>query len=365
MLRTVDRYLLRAFLWNYALSLFVMISLYVTLDLFLNFDEFTENGYPIGHVLLNVIDFYGYNIPLYFAQLSGPITLFAAAMTLARMHRANEMTAMLASGMSMYRIAAPVLAAGLLMNVLWVADQEALIPRIAPKLSRFRDDVEGRRVYRAWCLRDGENRLLSAAKFVPGQSLLGNLNVIERTPDGQFAGVIVADTAEWEAAERRWKLTRGLELRPGTESGDGFRPDAKLERRAVEYYETDLTPDELMLRQSKQWLGFLGLSQLADLERRGIVGEEQVARIRHQRFTQPFLNMILLVLGIVFFLNREPRSVVVLGGKALALSALVFITGYVGQQLVGAITVAPALPAWVPILLFTPVAALMLDGVKT
>ena len=42
MIKTFDRYILRAFFTNYVIALGVMIGLYVILDLFVNLDEFTN-----------------------------------------------------------------------------------------------------------------------------------------------------------------------------------------------------------------------------------------------------------------------------------------------------------------------------------
>ncbi len=159
MLRTLDRYLLRSFLTSYVLALFVLVSLYVVLDLFLNLDEFTEAGKPVLEAVRNIVSYYGYNIPLYFSQLSGVIVLFAACITLWRMQRQNEMVAVLASGTSLYRLAMPLVLAGFVMNALLVLDQEVLIPRVAPMLARARDDVEGVRPYEVWFVRDGDRRI--------------------------------------------------------------------------------------------------------------------------------------------------------------------------------------------------------------
>ena len=112
MFSTIDRYLLRALLVNYVIGLAVMMSLYVVLDLFVNMDEFMERGYPAWRVLWNMVDYYTPNLLLYFSQLSSVITLFACLATLAKLRRFNELTAMLASGVSLYRLARPVLAFG-------------------------------------------------------------------------------------------------------------------------------------------------------------------------------------------------------------------------------------------------------------
>src|SRR5207249_11585410 len=124
------------FLVSYWIALMVMIGLYLVIDLFFNFDEFARDTtgdamHRVGDTLWRIVDYYSYNMLVYFAQLSGVITVVAACCTLARMHRANEFTALLASGTSLYRVAWPVVIAGLMLNGLWVLDQEWLIPRYA------------------------------------------------------------------------------------------------------------------------------------------------------------------------------------------------------------------------------------------
>ena len=51
MLSVLDRYILRSLLINYLIAIGAMISLYVVLDLFVNMDEFTEQGYPLTTVI--------------------------------------------------------------------------------------------------------------------------------------------------------------------------------------------------------------------------------------------------------------------------------------------------------------------------
>src|SRR5262245_23784407 len=128
MFKTLDRYILWAFITNYLIAMGVMIGLYVVLDLFVNLDEFTSvKSATTIETIKKIIDFYGYNLLVYFAQLAGSITLVAACFTFGRLQRTNELTAILASGTSLYRVATPVIAAALLLNGLWFVNQELLI----------------------------------------------------------------------------------------------------------------------------------------------------------------------------------------------------------------------------------------------
>ncbi len=371
-MRILDRYVLTTFIVNYLLSLFVLVSLYVALDLFVNFDEFTEEGKPAGEVIASIADYYFFNLPLYFSQICGVITLFASCGTLVRLHRQNEITAILASGTSLYRLAAPIVIAGLVMNMLIVFDHEVVLPGVAPKLVRHRDDVAGARVYEVWCVKDGPHRLLSALQFSPKLGKIRGLIVMElstRPEDyGRMRHLVTADQAEWDGGRGGWALLRGSRIEVEQESAAGFGSDRSMVPDAVDFYASELTPGELLLRQTTQWLRFLSVRQLSRLERRSDVDRATIAQIKHARFTAPINNMILLLIGISFFLNRLPGSILTQGGKALATCSVVFMVAFFVQQMLGTsglIPGMPALPAWLPIFVFGPAAVVMLDTIKT
>ncbi len=360
----LDRYVIRSFVVNYLVSLAVLIGLYIIVDLFVNLDEFTERGLPLVQVLMNVANYYGYNLFLYFAQLSGIITLVAASFTLARMQRSNELTAILASGMSLYRVAAPMVALGLVMNTLWILDQELVIPRIAHKLARPHDDVEGTETFGIWFLNDRNNALVSAVEFYPRSERMKRVVIMQRDPDSMVTGIIMADWARWKPDRRLWELDRGILIGAKEEQDSSFGRDAGLGKNLVSTYESELTPKELELRQAGQWIHFMSLRQLNALERREPTRRRTIAQVRHGRFTTPFANMILLLIGMPFFLSREPRNVLISAALSLGVCSACFVINFVAQNLVST-TVNPALPAWLPLILFGPLAVVLLDRIRT
>lgn len=369
MIKTLDRYLLRSFLANYLLALAVVISLYVTLDLFFNFDEFTENGKPALPMLADIVDYYSYNLPMYFSQLAGAITLFAGCLVLARLHRNNEITAILASGTSLFRLAAPVIIAGFAMNLLLFADHEYVLPKVASKLARKRDDVEGARAYGVWAVKDSQGRMLNAFQFSPREKQIRGLIIMEtigsENGKGRLGDLITADKAEWDEQRQGWRLTsRGVKISLASNSR-GYSGDEAILRTPVTFYPCDLSPDVLLLRQQTQWMRFLSISQLNNLAQTRDVNTRLIARIKHERFTVPMLNMIFLLVGVTFFLHRHPQSVLTQSAKSLAVVASAVIISFLAQQIGGVAFESVALSAWLPIFMFGPVAVLLLDNVKT
>lgn len=368
MLTVLDRYILRSLLVNYLIALAVMLSLYVVLDMFVNMDEFTEQGYPLWTVAGNMIDYYVPNLFLYFSQLSGAITLFACAAVLARMRKYNELTAILGSGVSLYRIARPVLIFGVVFTGLLVVDTEVFIPAVAHKLARDHDDADGRRAYEVFFLRDRDGALLSAGRFHPNHRDLQRMLVLFRDENGAVVKMLEADRATWEPPtdtrpEGRWKLQRGrlTTRRFSTANTLGPREDQVVSH--PRYYVSDLSPEAIQVRQSSGWIRFLSLAKLRELERLGGASEGAIIQTRHSRFVGPLTSLLLLLLGLPFFLDRSPVNVVHDAGRCLLVCGVCYIGVFVSQS------ISPGglspLPAWLPIFIFGPVGIVLLDRVRT
>jgi len=364
-MRILDKYIIRTFLWHYFIALFVMIGLYILVHLYLNLDEFTEEGQSAWHMAGNILRYYTYNLFLYFAQLAGLITIVGAAATLAKLQRANELTAILASGTSLYRVAAPILVMGLCMNGLWLVNQELIIPRIADRLARPPEDVQGTRSYHIRFVPDGEGGLLFARSYLPAKKQMRRMLLIRRDERGSLREILTADVATWDPQHRLWRLQRGARiLKPEGNENDPALGQSRIERIGVTTYRTPLGPEELMQRQAAQWIEYLSLRQITQLQKRKMAPPIRLAKVKHARVTAPIMNMIMLVIGIYAFLHRAPRPIIADAGLSLLMCGTTFALTFVASNVVD-VRSYPELPAWLPVMLFGPLAAILLDAVET
>ncbi|MGB0714566.1 MAG: LptF/LptG family permease [Phycisphaerae bacterium] len=368
MMNTIDRYIFRSLLTNYLISLFVMLCLYVTLDMFVNMDEFTEDGSPPLTVVFNMVDYYWPNLFLYFSQLSGAITLFSCMAVLARMRRLNEMTAILASGVSLWRVARPIVIFGISTSMLLVVDTEFIIPSVAHLLARDHDDADGERAYEVLFVKDRDNALLSAGEFHPRTKQLKRILVLVRDEYGRVARTVEADSAVWEpppipGEPGRWILTRGQQVSRVHYEDDIFGPRFGVNSSLLQNYPSDLSPEQLLLRQSESWIKFLSLSQLRQQELRQDTDLGTILRAKHQRVTAPIMSMVLLLLGLPFFLDRSPANVLSDTGKCILACGSCFLVSFVGQSVRP--EAGSAIVAWIPIFLYTTIAVVLIDRIRT
>lgn len=368
MLTVLDRYILRSLLINYLIALGVMLSLYLVLDMFVNMDEFTEQGYPLLQVLGNMADYYGAHLFLYYAQLSGVIALFACAATIARLRKLNELTAILASGVSLYRVAAPVVCFGIVTSALMVVDTEWLIPSVAHKLARDHDDADGSRAYEVLFLHDRNGALLSAGQFHPIHHDLRSLLVLTREANGSIVETLEADRATWEPPtllrpQGRWLLDRATKTTRVTREDERFGPREDKVITHPRYYESDLSPKDIQMRQAEGWISYLSLKSLRELQADGSVDRAAIVRTRHARITAPIVSLVLLLLGLPFFLDRSPANVLSDAGKCMIACGLCYVVTFVAQCIRP--ETESALPAWIPIFLFATIAMVLIDRVRT
>src|ERR1700722_11353355 len=108
-MKIIDRYVLWAFIKNYLISLMVLVGMYVALDMVFNFGNLTQSVPTRDTVnswklIQDIPYFYFYKAFFFFVQLSGVIAVVAAAFTMLRLSRFNEMTALLAAGTPLTRV---------------------------------------------------------------------------------------------------------------------------------------------------------------------------------------------------------------------------------------------------------------------
>jgi len=359
---TLDRHVAFNFLRSYVVLLLVGMGLYVLSDLLVNIDEFTENrGLTVTQVLATMGDYYAYNLPLYFTQLAGPVMAFAGAYTVAMMLRHNEMTPLVAAGMPLQRVAVPILVSSVLLVALCGINREFVLPAFAPKIARQRDDLTGQRQAGIALARDDHDAILTARRIHLPERRLDYVVIVE--PESQGGHVVQADAAIYDPQRKTWRLEAGKRI-VARRGPDGQSLQLGIAREPISEYAFTLAPEELLLRQSSQWAGMLSLRQMnALLKSRNLPNLAAIRMQRHIWLTQPVLQWLLLALALPFFLTREPSNVFAAGGRALALTGAFYAVSFLAQSVLS--EQWAALVAWIPILLFGPVAVLQLANVKT
>lgn len=356
----IDRYLITSFLRGFLILLAVGVGLYILADLLVNLDEFTENRALSGtQVLSAMLDYYGHNLPLYIAQLGGPVMAFAGAYTVALLLRNNELTPMVAAGVPLQRLVTPLTLTAMLIIVLLMVNREFVLPSFSHQIARQHEDLVGSRKGGVPFAMDDHHVILTARRIDLPSRRLEQVIMVE--PPERGGEAIEADAAVYDPAAAVWRLERGSRL---IITGPQGRDPESIRREPVSSYPFGLTPEQLVLRQSSEWVNLLSLRQMNTLlASENLPNLTAIRMQRHIWLTTPLVQLLLLLLTIPFFLTREPANVLTAGGRSLVVTGAFFAVSFASQGIISGQWAA--LVVWAPILLFGPVAVLLLANLKT
>ena len=141
----IDRYILTIYFRVLMVCFLSLSGLLIVVHVFTNLEEFIEYGHTRGSLLRGLVEYYGPYMLGIFDRMSGVLTMMAVMFVVAWLARTNELTAILAAGISKGRVVKPIIYASLGILALSVVNRELLIPRFADSLGKSPQDLAGSR----------------------------------------------------------------------------------------------------------------------------------------------------------------------------------------------------------------------------
>jgi lipopolysaccharide export system permease protein len=376
-MRILTRYVLYTFLKNYLISLMVLIGLYIVLHMVFSFDELAENvpagtgGFAAVTSMISAVgSYYLYHSFLFFVQLAGIIPVVAAAFTLIRLSRFNELSAILAAGVPLIRVALPIIISAMFLYVFVILNQELVIPRMIPQLTKKPDELNEKvsaKSFQIKAMQGDNNALLVAGRYTPPTNdepaKMDVVDIIERDEKRQPTAHIYADSAEWDEAKHEWKLTNGKIIQH-------LLPDEKPSPPMnVAAYRSTISPDEIALYKSSEFVDLLSTQRINQmLQRPKSYGTIALLITKHFRMAQFFVNITLLLLAIPCVLTRDPGGLKGGALKCLILTGACLGTVFLARHIASMppagskwLDMWPAIWACVPLFIFLPLAIYLLD----
>jgi len=383
----LDRYILKQFLFNF-LILFLILFLFSSIvDLFVNINGVIESvdastsgvgeaGGSFAHifgVISFIVRFYFPRLFQFYAFLVGLLTIGATGFTLVQLHRHRELTAVLAAGVSLHRVALPIIAAAIFLNVFQFINREVFLPHYAPVLIRSQSEFGSNsiRAFRVPLLRDGEGNMFYAAKYHPNEEKMDRVVILKFDDQLRLVSRINADSAVWNPIANRedegvlgeWVLEHGVRAAILNASSTG-----NLKAEDTHSILTDLDPTRLMLYRHREYRQMLSLSQISELAASAGTNQselEELARVRYGRFAQILINLLTLLIALPFFLLRSPANLLTQSVKCAAFGITAQIGGAIGTA-VGFPGVPPVASVFLfPLLILLPLAVALMSRVET
>ena len=365
----IDRYILVMFFKVLAITFVSLTGLYIVIDAFANLEEFIDHGENNGGMLRVLADYYGPRALQFFDRMGGVVVLLSAIFAVTSLIRTNELTAVMAGGISKGRLIKPLIFAAVSISMLGIINREMWIPQVRDKLARNAQDLGGERTKTLRPTYDYHTDVFIGGRqtVAARQQILG---AYFRLPPAmsQFGSQIVADSATYQS--RNDDHASGYLLENVTTPADvSVQQSIALDGKPVIvtprdapwlgprqcFVVTDVSFDQLSGGNYWRQLGSTR-ELIANLRNPSLDLGNDARVVLHARVVQPLLDLTLFVLGLPIVLGQNNRNLFVAAGMSLAMIAGFFIVVITCHALGSNYLLTPAFSAWLPLMIFSPAA---------
>ena len=361
----LDDFILRDFLMYLGLILMSFLMILLVFTFFDLLGDIARHNTP-----LVLVAAYFANVTPYFIYNAVPFTvLLAVLVTFGIMQRTNEVTAMKATGISIYRVILPVLViAAIIATGLFFFDQ-LYLPKANKRQDALRNEIKGKpaqtflRPDRKWIFGQGTSIWYYEA-YDPDQNRFGSLSIFEFDPQ-TFALTkrVYASRAHWNDDLGKWVFEEGwVRQFKGTAilSYEPFTKDVRTFAELTEqpgYFKKEVKQSSEMNYDELR-------NYIHDLQQSGF----DVVRLRVQlqkKFAFPVITFVMAVLAIPFALQTGKRGTVAGVATAIGIAVAYFTAAGLFEAMGNANQLPPMLAAWSPDLLFALAGGYMILKVPT
>ena len=369
----LDEYVMGSALRNFMLVLVSLSMLFLIFTFFELIGDIIRYRTPlvtVGEYLVNLIPFILYNVtPL--CALVGVLITFGA------LSRTSELTAMKATGTSLYRVVAPVLLIAAILSAALFAFDEAYLPAANRRQEALRSVIKGKpaqtflRPDRQWMSGQtlgpagGEaepTRIFYYQFFDPTQDVFANITVFEFKP-GSFTLTrrIYASSARWDQSVGGWVFENGWQRTFKGEATASYQPFMVSTFPEIREQPSYFKKED---RQSQE-MSYSELSDyIKDLRQSGFDTTRLRVQLNH-KLAYPLMSLVMAILAIPFALSAGKRGNLAGMGTGIGIAIIYWVVALFFENLGNVNSLPAVLAAWSPDILFAIAGSYLLLRVPT
>ena len=360
----LDEYVMGGFLRNFILVLASLVAMFIIFTFFELIGDIIRYRTPlvtVGDYLLNLIPFILYNVtPL--------CSLVAVLITFGGLNRTSEITAMKATGTSLYRIVAPALVVAMILSAALFAFEESYLPAANRRQEALLSTIKGKpaqtflRPDRKWISgqtigTDQPTRIFYYQFFDPDKNVFANVTVFElNRTDFNVTRRIFATSARWDDSVNNWVFENGWQRTFASGSVVAYQPFTvstfpEIREQPGYFKKEDRQSQEMSYTELSDYIG--------DLKQSGF----DTTRLRVQlnrKLAYPLITFVMAIIAIPFSLSSGKRGSLAGMGTAIGVAIAYWVIGGIFENLGNVDSLPAALAAWSPDLLFAMVGSYLL-----
>jgi len=317
----LQRHYLKNFFKLFGIILFGLVLIIGLFDLVELFDKFSDDHPPVGFVL----EFWMLGMPRYLVYLMPIATLLSGMFTVGSASRNRELVIFMSAGGRAKRLLMPFVLTGIMLSLSSFAIEEMISPLLSDRAARIMAKISGKtnlsvaNVGGTTWMRTDDDHLVRMELYEPETDTFRGISVYKMNDEG-IKEIITARSARYQPQRKGWTLYdaslyetgAGLQRSWDELPFDSINPPSDLSSVHKEPYEMSMFELNHHINRLKE-SGFSNLRLEVEL---------------HSKLSYPFVNLIVLVLGVSVAASRT------IGGLfAAAFSLLITLSYWLGYTL--------------------------------
>lgn len=246
-LRLLDRYVLKELLYPFVFGIAAFSSIFIASTMLFKITQYITK---YGASIETVARLFMYNLPEVINYTFPMSMLLAALMAFGKLSGSSEIVAMKASGVSYYRIVAPVLVVGFVVSMFSVVWAEKVVPPAKATASQIlnyeirhntRPTSQDHIIIKSFSSKD--QRLTYARKFEEKKGRMEGIT-IEEFEKGHIARIQTAKEGYWENGS--WRLKDGVIYSLG--ENEGVQSSVRFDEQLIPL---DVSPKQISWEQKE------------------------------------------------------------------------------------------------------------------
>jgi LPS export ABC transporter permease LptF/LPS export ABC transporter permease LptG len=347
----LDDYVLKDFFQYLGLivaSFLVLLLVFTLFELLSDILKHHVSPLVVGAYLLNVAPYFLYNT-------LNMCVLLTVVVTFGILQRNNEVVAMKATGISIYRIVVPVLVMSALLAAGLFGFDQLYLPHTNRRQDALRNEIKGKpaqtylRPDRQWIF--GQNSDIYYYQFFDSdRDRFANITVFQFDPvTFEVTRRIYAARAHWEPDLKRWIFQQGWER---SLRGSAIETFQEFEVTTFPQFNEPPQYFKKELVQSSDEMSYVELQRyIRDLQQSGF----DVVRLRvrlHKKLAYPLITLVMALLAVPFSLSAGRRSTLTGAAGAVGIAVAYLVIAGAFESLGNLSLLPAALAAWSPDVIF-------------
>ena len=329
-------------------------------DLFMNIANYLQNNCSLKDMLMVM----AYYVPKTIWYAVPVAILFSSTYVLSEMYASNEIQALLASGVSLFRFTLPLLIVSFLMAFGLFAFENKYVVNTYDKKVALQNTLlqkqKNENNTNVLVLSQNGRIVYKASRYIESQRRLRGCYFVFRDENRALEAIVYSSQAQWNDELKHWELENPMQYKVDGDTLKITSLSKELVAQLTESYEifrkTNVDVQSVTAAEAKVYI--------QHLKKAGLPYNKELSEY-YKKFAFPFIVFIVVFLSIGLTGKTRKNVLLISLASCISASVLFYVTMMVTMILAKHGYISAFSGSWTPVIVFTIISIILLRFART